>query len=42
MNTLDMAAVALHETYEAYLRAGFNKREALYIVAMMVIHANGE
>lgn len=32
---LDGAAIALHELYQSLQRAGFKKREALYILAMM-------
>ncbi len=30
--SLDAAAVAMHEMFMSYIRAGFNKREALELV----------
>ena len=42
MNTLDTAAIALHEVYLALRAAGFKKREALYIIATMVQFNDGE
>ena len=42
MNTLDTAAIALHETFLALQAAGFKRKEALYIVATMIANANGD
>ena len=42
MNTLDTAAIALHETYLALQAAGFKKKEALYIVSIMVASNNND
>lgn len=36
MNTLDTAAITLHEVYLALQSAGFKKKEALFIIANMV------
>lgn len=42
MNTLDTAAITLHEFYSALIAAGFKRREALYIVANMVNLHDGD
>ncbi len=33
-DTLDTAAVALHEMFQSYKRAGFNKVEALALISI--------
>lgn len=39
---LDRAAIALHELYQSLMKAGFKKREALYILATMAVLNNDD
>jgi hypothetical protein len=39
---LQTASITLHELYLSLQDAGFKKREALYVVAIMAANANNE
>jgi hypothetical protein len=41
VSPMQMAAAALHETYEELKRAGFTRREALYLVSQILITGVG-
>lgn len=36
LNTIDEAAIATHEVFSAYVRAGFTREEALELVAQTI------